>query len=180
MASNNAYIDATPTMLQLTQLDVQEINVSVRIMERIGKDYYCLGTYLLNDKHGGIMQTIEHDNKAVSEKILNEVFHRWIKGQGQKSGPGKKTNTWEMLVKYLKDCKLITLADDIERVLQFCTEKSMHLNDEECAHEFGEHNIHETIMENKSLQFLISILLPVIVVGAVFRCSRRKLKTMLY
>ena len=165
-------------MLQLTQLDVLEIEVSIRIVDRIGSDYDSLGTYLLNDEDGGIMRAIEHDNK-VTGKILNEVFHRWIKGQGQKSGAGKKTNTWEMLVKYLKDCKLMALADDIERVLQFCTEKSMHLNDEECAHEFGEH-IHEAIMENKSLQYLISILVPVIVVGTIFRCSRRKLKTMLY
>ena len=170
---DNNSTDATPTMLQLTQLDVLEIGVSIRIMDRIGSDYDTLGTHLLNDEDGGIMRTIEHDKNKVTGKILNEVFHRWIKGQGQKNG--KKTNTWEMLVKYLKHVKLMALADEIEAVLQFCTEKTMHLNDEECAHEYGE-RMHEALIETKSLQYLISMLAAVIIGAAIFHC-RRKLNT---
>ena len=167
---DNNSIDATPTMLQLTRLDVLEIGVSIRIMDRIGGDYHTLGTHLLNDEDGGIMRTIEHDYKF-AEKIIDEMFHRWIKGHGQKNG--KKTNTWEMLVKYLKHVKLMALADEIEAVLQFCTEKTMHLNDEECAHEYGE-RIHEALMETKSL-YLTSMLAAIIIGAAIFRC-RRKLK----
>ena len=48
-------------MPQLTQLDVLEIGVSVRIMDRIGSDYHTLGTYFLNDEDGGMMRMIKHD-----------------------------------------------------------------------------------------------------------------------
>ena len=155
-------------MLQLTQLDAQEIRVSVRIMDRIGSEYNTLGTYLLNDEYGEIMRTIKRDYKFTAE-ILDEVFHRWIKGQGQKDG--KKTNTWEMLVEYLKISKLISLAEDIEKILQFCV--SIHLNDDECAYEHGE-GIHGALMETKSLQYLGPMLATIVCVGvAVFHCRRK-------
>ena len=158
-------------MLQLNRLDVPEKEVSVWIMDKIGSRYNTLGTYLLNDKDGGIMQTIERDYKF-TEKILGEVFHRWIEGQGQKDG--EKTNTWEMLVKYLKHAKLMALADEIEFVLQFCTDKTMHMDDEECVHGYREH-MHETPMETKSFlqHFGISMLVTVIVGAATFRCRNK-------
>ena len=149
-------------MLQLTQLDVLEIELSVRIMDSIGSDYHTLGTYLLNDENGGIMRKIKHDYKF-TEEILDEVFHRWIKGQGQKDG--KKMNTWETLVKYLEHSKLMTLADQIETVLRFCTNMTLHMDDEECVREL----VHEAPMENKSfLQQLISdSMLAAVTVGLV-------------
>ena len=115
-----------------------------------------------------LMRTIEHDCNKITAKILDEVFHHWIKGQGQKDG--KKTNTWKMLVKYLKHAELITLADEIESVLQFCAEKTAHVDDDECNHEYGEHE-HDMPLEIKStLQYLISMLAVVIYIvgpGAV-------------
>ena len=149
-------------MLQLTQIDAQEIRVSVRIMDRIGSDYNTLGTYLLNDEHGDTMRTIQHDFKFTA-KILDEVFHRWIKGQGQKDG--KKMNTWETLVTCLKRSQLMALADEIQRVLHFCDEETLHMDDEECARE----HMHEAPMEIKSflkLQHLIPMLVTVVCVGA--------------
>ena len=171
MIDNNS-IDATPTMLQLTQLVILEIGVSIRIMDRIGRDYDTLGTYLLNDEDGGIMRTIEHDKNKVTGKILNEVFHRWVKGQGQRNG--KNRNTWETLVKCLKHSKLMALADEIETVLNFCTEKTLHIDDEECVQE----HMHEARMETKSfLQPLISMFVAVIVgSGAALIIYRNRCK----
>ena len=158
-------------MLQLTQLDAQEIRVSVQIMDRIGSDYNTLGTYLLNDEYGEIMRTIKRDYKFTAE-ILGEVFHRWIKGQGEKDG--KKVNTWETLVTCLKRSQLMALADEIERVLHFCAEETLHMDDEECARE----HMHEAPMEIKSflrLQHLVPMLATIMCVGAaLYYCSRRK------
>ena len=146
-------------MPQLTQLDVLEIGVSVRIMDRIGSDYHTLGTYLLNDKDGGMMRMIKRDYKF-TEEILDEIFHRWIKGQGQKDG--KKMNTWESLVKCLKHSKFMALADEIEAVLHFCTEKALRMDHDECQ----EHIIYETLMETKTLLQKLIPMLAAIIVGA--------------
>ena len=172
IGNKNNFTDATPTMLQLTQLDAQEIGVSVRIMDRIGSDYNTLGTYLLNDEYGEIMRTIKRDYKF-TEEILDEVFHRWIKGQGQKDG--KKMNNWETLVACLKRSQLMALADEIERVLHFCAEKTLHIwDDEECVRE----HMHEAPMKIKSflgLQHLVPMLATVMCVGAALcYCYRRK------
>ena len=145
-------------MLQLTQLDVLEIGVSVRIMDGIGSDYHILGTYLLNDEDGGMMRMIKRDYKF-TEEILEEIFHRWIKGQGQKDG--KKMNTWETLVKCLKHSKFMALADKIEAVLHFCAEKALHMDHDEC-----QEHIYETLMETKSLLQKLIPMLAAIIVGA--------------
>ena len=150
-------------------------------MDDIGSNYDSLGADLLNDEKGEIMRTIERDYKY-AEKILGEVFYRWIKGQGQKDG--MKTNTWGMLVKYLQRAKLMVLADEIESVLQFCAEKTAHVDDDECNHEYGEHK-HDMPLETKStLQYLISMLAAVIcIVGpgaAIFRYKSEVAYLMFY
>ena len=158
-------------MPQLTLLDVPEIGVSIRIMDKIGSDYHTLGTYLLNDDDGGTMKMITHDHKFTNE-ILEEIFYRWIKGQGQKDG--KKTNTWEALIKYLKHSKFMALADEIEAVLHFCTDMTLRMDHEECQG-------HMILMETKSLIRLLQKLAPVLVaviVGAaviiILYCRRCK------
>ena len=75
-----------------------------------------------------------------------------------------------LLVKYLKHVKLLALANEIEAVLQFCTEKT---NDKECAYEYEEH-MHEAIMEtNSSLQYLISMLAAIIVGATILHCRSK-------
>ena len=170
--------DDTPTLQQLIELRVPEKGVSLRIMDKIGVGYFTLGTYLLNDEDGGTIRKIERDYKF-TEKILEEVFHRWLTGQGLK---GK--NTWETLIKYLKHTKLMVLVDEIESVLQFCTEKTMHVDDDkECVHGHGHGgHIREAPVEALFVpQLLISItmLAPVIAVAA-FRCCKSKLRIINY
>ena len=130
--------DGTPTLQQLTQLDVPEKGYSIRIMDTIGRDYHTLGIYLLNDKDGGIIKTIEHDYRLTAN-ILGEIFHRLIREHQMRNG--KKTNTWEKLVEYLRDATLMALADEIETVLRFCSEVTMRMdNSEECEIEYYDYN----------------------------------------
>ena len=158
-------------MHELTLLDVLEIGVSILIMDKIGSNYHDLGTFLLNDDDGSTMQTITNDHKFTNE-ILKDIFYRWIKEQGQKDG--KKINTWEALIKYLKHSKFMTLADEIEAVLHFCTNMTLHMDHEECQD-------HMILMETKSLIRLLQKPAPVLVaviVGAaviiILYCRRCK------
>ena len=108
----------------MTLLDVPNLGVSIRIKESID-DYNILGTFLLNDNTGVTLKKIENDFKHTN-KILDEIFDRWMRGEGQ---VGKeRSNTWRMLVKYLRIAKLHVLADEIESVLEFCAEKSVESN----------------------------------------------------
>jgi hypothetical protein len=129
--------DATPTLPQLTQLDVPEKGVSIRIMDKIGSHYHTLGIFLLNDEDGGEIKTIEYDCRRTAD-ILREIFHRWICGHQMRNG--KKINTWEKLVEYLGTVELTVLAKEIDDVLQFCSEIIMRMdNSEECALEYHDY-----------------------------------------
>ena len=109
----------------MTQLDVPDLGVSIRIKDSIG-EYNTLGTFLLHDSNGVILQQIENDFKH-SNKILDKIFDRWMRGEGQIGR--ERSNTWGMLVKYLQISKLHVLADEIESVLEFCAEKSVESNE---------------------------------------------------
>ena len=98
--------------------------MSIRIKERIS-DYETLGVFLLNDDTGVILHRIKNDFKR-SDEILDEIFDRWIRGEGQIAR--EKTNSWGKLVKYLQIAKLLVLADEIESVLEFCAENSVKSN----------------------------------------------------
>ena len=105
-------------------LDVPDLGISIRIKESID-DYNTLGTFLLHDSNAVILKQIENDFKRLN-KILDEIFDRWVRGEGQIGR--ERSNTWGMLIKYLRIAKLHVLADDIESVLEFCTKKSVESN----------------------------------------------------
>ena len=109
----------------MTLLDVPDLGVSIRIKGSIG-DYNTLGTFLLHDGNGVILQRLKNDLKCSSE-ILDEIFDRWMRGEGQ--DVGEKSNTWEKLVEYLQIAHLHVLADKIQSVLKFCMEKSEESNE---------------------------------------------------
>ena len=104
---------------------------------------------------------IERDHKF-TKKIVSEIFYHWIKEQREKDG--LKTNTWEMLVKYLEMSRLLTLAGDIQNVLDFCTEHIITDN-EECARE----HVYEKISETKYfLRYLMPSILAPVIIAAIF------------
>ena len=105
----------------MTLLDVPDLGVSIRIKDSIG-EYNTLGTFLLQDSNGVILQQIENDFKHLN-KILDKIFDRWMRGEGQVGR--ERSNTWRKLVECLRIAKLHALADKIESVLKFCAEKSV-------------------------------------------------------
>ena len=101
-----------PTLIELQ--DLKRIDKdSVRIIDRIGDRYSEFGTYLLNDKHGALLKTIERDANGKVETINREILTRWINGQGIKDV------NWRTLVHALREGpKLNTLANDIVAALE--------------------------------------------------------------
>ena len=68
------------------------------------------GTHLLDDGDGTIMSDLDHQHQKTSHAILNDVFTKWIQGEGT-------TCSWDRLLTCLKICKCRALADDIEKML---------------------------------------------------------------
>ena len=105
------YMNKQPFMPNFTFLE--EGNIKVYIVERIGVDYRSIGTELLNDIHGTILPAIEKDQLGKTDAIIAEIFQRWL------AGKGRQPVTWQTLVDVLRDtAKLHSLADDIVSVLE--------------------------------------------------------------
>jgi hypothetical protein len=86
-------------------------------------NYDALGVFLLNDEDGSIVERIKQDHEKVTSKIVFEIFRRWLRGEGQTNGNTTPVRTWERLVYYLRRVKNVALAEDIELILQACTEE---------------------------------------------------------
>ena len=94
----------------MTNLDLLPVRVRgqrVRILRQSAARYKEIGSYLLNDKDGAIVATLEYLREP--EKILREIFSRWLQNDTEHS--------WEHLVQCLRRCELNGLADDVETAL---------------------------------------------------------------
>ena len=104
---NSPQMNEEPTMGQLYSLEKCDGGSSVRIIERIGADNHELGTKLLRDNYGAIMRTIIDDARGDNEKVIIQIFNRWLSGSGAPV-------SWKVLVYRMRDVKrLKALADEI-------------------------------------------------------------------
>ena len=99
-----------PTMNDLIILKRKGGN-PVRIIGRIGKRHTDLGTILLEDEFGTVMETIKENAGGNTEKINREMLRRWLAGNGAPV-------TWKVLVDALLEIKEKALADDIVDALR--------------------------------------------------------------
>ena len=104
---NFSQMNIKPKLDQLYSLKRDDNGSDVRIIERIGTDYRELGTKLLNDEYGNLMESIMEDARGRTQEITESVFKRWIKGKD--STPV----SWKQLVDTLRDVGLKELAKDI-------------------------------------------------------------------
>ena len=91
---------------------------TLRIINEIGVHYEQLGTLLLRDKSGKLMEIIDEDEQKVSKKIMR-VFREWLEGRGLKP-------TWGTLLQVLKKMKLDTLAENIACGLNHMMHRHQH------------------------------------------------------
>ena len=91
---------------------------TLRIINEIGVDYEQLGTLLLRDESGKLMEIIDEDERKVSKKIMR-LFREWLDGRGLKP-------TWGTLLQVLKMIELDTLADNIACGLNHMMQRHQH------------------------------------------------------
>ena len=103
---NFPHMNERPTMNQLAILERGDGGNPVRICERIGAKYSYVGTYLLKDDHGVIMETVADNASGNIDTINREMFRRWLTGGGAPV-------SWKVLVDALERAQLKALANDI-------------------------------------------------------------------
>ena len=80
--------------------DGEEMNIIVET----APDYKKIGTFLLDDKNGRIVEGIAKALPFPLEEIMTKIYEKWLLYGG----------TWEKLIQCLRDCQLNALAGDIE------------------------------------------------------------------
>ena len=90
--------DQAPSLPQLLQL---------KIPQNVGAEYKIFGTFLLNDKTGTEVNSIEEEFRGKPKRIVTKILEEWLTGKG-------KPCTWQILIKTLRDCEFTVLADQIE------------------------------------------------------------------
>ena len=116
---NFAHADGTPTMPELTQLNVASKWGHIRIKDRIAGRFQDVGTCLLNDKNGNMLDSIERDHDRVHDRVA-AMFRLWLQSKG---------HTWSQLIECLNVAQFQFLADEIKSV--FCGRKRVTVVDPE-------------------------------------------------
>ena len=89
-----------PSLPKLLELD---------ILQKIGTNYNDLGTFLLKDETGCLVDVIEKDCLGKCHNITRKILQNWLLGKGG------ELPTWQTLVQTLRRCKLTDLADQIQQ-----------------------------------------------------------------
>ena len=85
---------------------------TIDVVARTAVKYGRFGILLLNDETGSTISIIKKAKGSDPEEITNEIFSRWIEGEGRDDEP----RSWSTLVKYLRQVELNTVADEIEEM----------------------------------------------------------------
>ena len=76
----------------------------------IGTKYQLVGTALLNDTTGVIIDSIKGSSHFQVEDINVEILKRWIQERG-------RDRSWRELIRVLRSSSCEALADDVEEVM---------------------------------------------------------------
>jgi hypothetical protein len=82
-----------------------------RVHQRIGAIYSTFAIFLLNDKTGSRVDSIEDECRGKPERIVRKILQGWLEGRGL------EPVSWETLVQTLRRSDLSTLADEIQQKL---------------------------------------------------------------
>ena len=99
-----------PTLVKLLKFPIRDGESHINIIEKIGTDYNTFGVLLLEDETGSKVNAIESHYKEDPERINQEIFRRWL------SGEGKRPVTWKTLTEVLHDSRLSYIAKEIEAI----------------------------------------------------------------
>ena len=86
----------TPSLPKLLELDIHK---------DVGPNFNSFGTFLLRDKTGMVVKTIENDQRT-AHNITLQILQEWLIGRGE-------SITWQSLVQALRSSDLNVLADRV-------------------------------------------------------------------
>ena len=98
MTSYYTLPDEAPSLPELLQLEIPK---------NVGAEYKIFGIFLLNDKTGAEVNSIEEECRGKPKRIVTKILEEWLTGKG-------RLCTWQTLVKTLRDCEFNVLADQIK------------------------------------------------------------------
>ena len=97
------------SMTTLEQLHTAGSDV-IRICQQAAPKYVQIGTLLLNDSSGAIMESITLACHQQPENAIRQVFCKWLQQDLKYS--------WSKLIQCLRECSLNTLAQSITDALK--------------------------------------------------------------
>ena len=95
-----------PTLMALMHLSTCE-GEDIYIIEESANSYRRIGTILLNDRYGNRVETIESDAKEKGERIITEIYKKWMAED--------ENYSWTKLTECFRACSLNRLAFGIEQ-----------------------------------------------------------------
>ena len=103
---NHNNVDCDSSVVTVEPPTLPEL-IRMKVPQEVGKNYTNFGIFLLEDRTGNRVDTIEEECCGKPDRITGKILQEWVLGKGA-------ALTWQTLVKTLNDCKLNTLADRIQ------------------------------------------------------------------
>ena len=95
-----------PTLVTLGMLTTHD-GGEIRVIEESANHYHRIGPILLNDRYGERVETIESDERGKGERIIMEIYKKWMREDVNCS--------WTALAECFRECHLYRLANNIEQ-----------------------------------------------------------------
>lgn len=107
---NYSSVSATerPTLVKLLKFPIRDGESHINIIKKIGTDYITFGVLLLEDETGNKVKDLESHYREDPERINQEIFRRWLRGEG------KQPVMWKTLIEVLDDSHLSCVSEEIE------------------------------------------------------------------
>ena len=86
-------------------LNMKEL-LRLNVHEEVGDNYYKFGVFLLDDSTSNEVDEIEAAHKSNAARVRT-ILKVWLNGKGEPA-------TWYSLIKVLRDCQLMHLANTLE------------------------------------------------------------------
>ena len=112
VAHNKLSPTERPTLVKLLKFPIRDGESHIDITEKIGANYYTFGVFLLQDETGSKVKTIESHYKENPKRINQEIFGKWLQGDG------KQPVAWKTLIEALRDSQLFYVAKEVEAHLK--------------------------------------------------------------
>lgn len=97
---------------------VHDQQKTVDIIAQCSTHYQQIGNYLLHDRSGAIVESLELKRLSDPVKILRDIFGKWLREDRECS--------WEKLIECLRRFELNNITNDVEDALGIQPAQGLH------------------------------------------------------